>query len=539
MNWQMLIVFALILGSVTVLGFSAARWRSGDLNRLQEWGLAGRRFGTVVSWFLIGGDTYTAYSFIAAPALLFSSGAIGFFVAPYMVVSYLMFYLMAPKLWVVARHRGYVTVADFVLERFDSRALALIIAITGILAIMPYLALQIYGIEVVIAQMGIPVEFALIIAFLILATYTYFSGLRAPAMIAMVKDVMIWLVMLGALITVSIKLGGLQHIFAVVPKSKVLLSPKEYSAYSTLALGSGLALFLFPHTITGILSTNSRKVLTRNAALLTAYALLLALATLLGYLALASGIKASHVYKSNIALPALFSAQFPPWFAGFAFAAIAVGALVPAAIMSIGAANLFTRNIYRTYLKPTCSERQEANVAKIVSLLVKIGALAFIAFLPSTLAINFQLLSNIWIVQTLPAVFLGLYTNWFHRRALIIGWAGGMIVGTWMVVAQNFTSSVYPLSFGSFTLPMYAAVRALAINLMLSISLTPILGMLGTPVGQDATTPEDFEAQPIMGLRPPKIEMPQPVFSPQPAVRQLTTADEYALPNKVPGQPRT
>src|SRR5205807_2209512 len=131
---------------------------------------------------------------------------------------------------------------------------------------------------------------------------------------------------------------------------------------------------------------------------------------------------------------------------GLAFAAICIGALAPAAIMSIASANLFTRNIYREFWRPACNDQEEARVAKFVSLVVKLGALAFILFFPTELAINLQLLSNIWIVQTLPMVFLALYTTWFHRKALAFGWGAGMVGGTAMMLALHFTSSVFPIS---------------------------------------------------------------------------------------------
>ena len=506
-NWEMLTVFVIIFAAVAALGFWAARWRPGDLERLQEWGLAGRRFGTITSWFLLGGDVYTAYSFIAVPGLVFATGALGFFAVPYTIIVYPLVFLVLPKFWIVARHRGYVTPADFVRERFDSSLLALLVAATGILATMPYIALQIFGIEVVLAQMGVPIEVSLVIAFVILAAYTYTSGLRAPAVICVVKDVCIWLVVLVAIIYIPMRLGGFGKIFDAVQQKAAhnpatfheLLPPQQYSAYATLALGSALALFLYPHTLTGILSTNSRKVVRRNAALLPAYTLLLGLMALLGYMAIAAGIKLSPIYKANIALPALFAQMFPPWFAGFSFAAIAIGALAPAAIMSIAAANLFTRNIYKEYFRPTCTEREESSTAKIVSLAIKLGALAFILLLPTTDVINFQLLGGIWIIQTLPAVFLGLYTNWFHRYALAIGLVGGLIAGTWMVVIQNFASSVYTISFAGLSIPAYAAVSALVVNLVCCAALTLLFRTLGISAGRDATRAADFEANPVLG----------------------------------------
>src|ERR1700736_945487 len=154
-NWTALFVFALFFLLVTVLGFVAARWKSGDLNLLHEWGLGGRRFGTIVTWFLIGGDLYTAYTFIAVPALLYGAGALGFFAVPYTVMIYPFLYLIFPRLWSVCHKHGYVTSADFVRGRYGNRWLALAIAFTGILATMPYIALQLVGMQVVIGAMGI------------------------------------------------------------------------------------------------------------------------------------------------------------------------------------------------------------------------------------------------------------------------------------------------------------------------------------------------------------------------------------------------
>jgi SSS family solute:Na+ symporter len=508
MNWEALVVFIAFFILVTVLGFVAARWRAGNLNQLHEWGLAGRRFGTVVTWFLLGGDLYTAYTFVAVPGLIYAVGAQGYFAVPYTIIVYPLIFVLLPKLWSVCKKHNYITAADFVHARFGSGTLGLVIALTGILATMPYIALQMFGIQISMAAMGVPVEASLIIAFLILAAYTYMSGLRAPAMIALVKDVMIFIVLFVCIIYIPIKLGGFGTIFAAAHQKAVqnpktfheFLPPGQLLPYASLALGSALALFLYPHSITGTLSSSSREVVKRNAALLPIYTLMLGMLAILGYMALAAHVKLPAAYKTNGAVPALITAVFPSWFAGFSFAAISIGALVPASIMSIAAANLFTRNIYREYLRPNYSEREEASVAKITSLLVKFGALLFILFVPATQIINFQLLGGVWIIQTLPAVFLGLYTNWFHRWALIIGWAAGMLTGTVMAVSQNF-SSVFPLplSIGGVTVSLYAAVAALLVNLVLVVILTPVLRAAGIAPGRDATSARDYEET---GLEP-------------------------------------
>jgi SSS family solute:Na+ symporter len=494
-----LVVFGLLFTLVTALGFVASRWRKADLDQLHEWGLGGRRFGTLVTWFLLGGDLYTAYTFVAVPALVYGAGALGFFALPYTVITYPFVFVVMPRMWSVSHKHGYITAADFVRGRFDSGALALAVAATGILATMPYIALQLVGMQVVLAAMGIQGDLPLVIAFIILAAYTYQSGLRAPALIAVVKDAIIYVTVIAAVVVIPAKLGGYGKVFDAVPPQKLVLAPQQMTAYASLALGSALALFLYPHSMTGVLSSSGRAVIKRNTAMLPAYSFLLGAIALLGYMTLASGVDTAPVYikgfaryGTNFAVPALFLDMFPSWFAGFSFAAIAIGALVPAAIMSIAAANLFTRNVYKEFLRPACSPKEESTVAKLSSLVVKFGALAFIVFFPMKYAIQLQLLGGVWILQTFPAIVLGLYTRRLHRWGLLAGWAAGMAVGTWMAATQSFKGSVYPLHLGATTVPGYAALYALIVNLAVAVAASAVLGALGVARGQDATSEADY-----------------------------------------------
>jgi len=480
-HWDEIIIVAVISLIVTGIGFGASRWRRGDLDLLEEWGLAGRRFGTIVTWFLLGGDLYTAYTFVAVPALVFGSGALGLFALPYTIIVYPLIYLIMPRLWQVARNKGYVTASDFVKDRFDSRLLALLIALTGIVATMPYIALQMLGIAVVIQSMGVNVELALIIAFLALAVFTYASGLRAPALIAVVKDTLIWITVIVAIIVIPAKLGGFTAIFAKVPATKLILGPSLFAGYSTLALGSALALFLYPHAITGTFASKSQQTIKRNMAFLPAYSFLLGLIALFGYMAIAAGIKPLPPYGANSAVPQLIQFAFPGWFAGFAFAAIAIGALVPASVMSIAAANLFCRNVWVEFVRPAASPREEAQVSKIVSLLVKVGAVGFILIPGLTqYAITLQLAGGVWILQTLPAVFLALFVKWPDRSAVIAGWALGMLSGTYWLLANGFSSSLftYPIG-GPGGTKLYIGLVAFAINIVVVVVGSVVAHALG------------------------------------------------------------
>ncbi len=527
-----LIVFVVLFAAVAVMGFVAARWRrTGSMAHLDEWGLGGRDFGAWITWFLLGGDLYTAYTFVAIPALVYASGAIGFYALPYTIIVFPLVMLPLARLWSVSRAHGYVTPADFVRNRHDSPLLALVVALTGIVATMPYIALQLVGLEAVLRTLGLNGSglvghLPILVAFLVLALYTYSSGLRAPALIAFVKDGLVYIVIIVAVIYLPSKLGGWGAVFddaqralAVPgptgkPKGSIVLSATNQLQYATLALGSALALFLYPHSLTGVLASRSRGVVKRNMAALPAYSLLLGLLALLGYVALATGAKpivnnSTGRPDANTIVPVLFDAQFPHWFAGVAFAAIGIGALVPAAIMSIAAANLWTRNVYKEFLRRDATPAQEARQAKLASLVVKFGALGFIVFVDPQFSVDLQLIGGVIILQTLPAVVIGLYTRWFHRTALVLGWAAGLAYGLFLLYGipnpangkAHFGGSALALGrlsvagwhpFGGSVTTVYVGFVALLVNLVLATVGSVVLRAARVPAGTDSTRARDY-----------------------------------------------
>jgi SSS family solute:Na+ symporter len=543
-RWTEMIIFAVLFVLVTGLGFYAARWqRGGPLDHLDEWGLGGRRFGSWVTWFLIGGDLYTAYTFVAVPALMFGAGAMGFFALPYTVLVYPLVFLPLVRLWSVSRVHGYVTPADFVAGRYGSATLALLVAVTGIVATMPYIALQLAGLEAVLRTMGLnggglAGHAPLFIAFVILAVYTYQSGLRAPALIAFVKDALIYLVIIAAVIILPAKLGGWGSIFDAAnakftatktPNDGILLGANNQLQYITLALGSALALFLYPHAVTGALASRSRGVLKRNMVALPAYSLVLGLLALLGYAAIAAHTKpivnaATGRADSNTVIPMLFEGQFPSWFAGIAFAAIGIGALVPAAIMSIAAANLWTRNIYKAYLHRDATTEQECRQAKIASLVVKFGAVALIVLIDPQYSIDLQLIGGVIILQTLPMVAIALYTRWLHTWGLVAGWVVGMGWGLTLLYGipnpasgkQHFGGSALALNklsilgwqpFAGSPTQIYVGFVALIGNLVVAVLVTIVLRQLRVSNGTDETTTQDYlqdegspQLKPVAGM---------------------------------------
>lgn len=499
MAWVSIAVGGGCLLAVSLLVLCAGRGRVRDVPTLEMWALGSRSMSALGSWFLLGSTIFTAYTFVAVPALVYGEGGLGFFAVPYTIVVLPIALVLLPRLWTLATRNGYTTTADIVRGRYGSPLLALIVALTGILAVMPYVALQLLGVRALLSSLGItahgiPGDLILTVVFASLAIATFNSGLRAPALISIIKGVGVFAVGLLLIAVIPARVGGTGQLFHRAAESldarsaagaALLLPHGMQAAYSTLAIGSALALLLYPHVATCTFAARSADAVQRTCVGLFGWTALLAVVALAGLGAAAAGVRV-HDGQAELSLPLLVRELFPSWVTGLVLGAIAVGALVPAAVMSIAVANLFARNVYVEFLHPEASQRHQLQVARSVSLLVKLGALAFVVFLHTQAAINLQLLGGVWILQTLPAVAIGAFTRWFHRWALIAGWAAGMGAGTLLVATQHFVS-VVPLDIARLHLQVYAGLPALLVNLLVASVLTPPLRAAKVAEGLDTT----------------------------------------------------
>jgi SSS family solute:Na+ symporter len=496
----MIAAFLAVIGGASLLAVTARRLHPSDrLPSLEGWALADRGLGAVWTWLLLGGTIFTAYTFTAVPGLAYGNGAPAFFAVPYTVIVCPLAFVLLPRLWAVARRHGYVTAADFVRGRYGSPPLALVVALTGILATMPYLALQLLGIRAVLTAGGLYPQGAtgdlvMVTLFAGLAVATYRHGLRAPTVISALKAVAVFTSLTAVCWLVLDRLGGPGAIFdtaahrltaAGAGQAPLLLAPEQQPAYATLALGSALALLMYPHVLTAGFAASGPDTLRKVSVALPAWTAVLALFGLLGIAALAAGVRAPEGGAES-AVPMLVDRLMPAPLAGLVFAAITVGALVPAAVMSIAAATSFVRNVYVEYVHPTATPKRQVRIAKAVSLTAKVGAVAFVFGLRDQDAVNLQLLGGVWILQIFPAVAIGLFTGRLHPRALLAGWAVGMVAGTVMVVREGF-SSVVPFGPADHPLEVYAGLVALLLNLTVAVFTTTALERLGTPRGADAT----------------------------------------------------
>ncbi len=327
---------------------------------------------------------------------------------------------------------------------------------------MPYIALQLVGIQAVLEVVGVgggdnwvAKDLPLFIAFLVLALYTYTSGLRAPAIIAFVKDILIYIVILVAVIYLPSKVGGWGNVFDAAEKKMTTTTnpatgnpnvfipgPKAYWAYATLALGSAMALFMYPHSITATLSAKSRNTIRKNASILPAYSFLLGLLALLGWVAIAAGTKPIGLDgKVNGAArhPAALRGHVPvvvrrSRVRGHRHRRARAGG----DHVDRGGQHLHAQHLQG--VDQAGRHAQAGGAGQQDHLARRQGASRsiFVLTLDKSNAINFQLLGGIWILQTFPALVFYLYTRWFHRWALLAGWAVGMVYGT--LAAYNVTN---------------------------------------------------------------------------------------------------
>lgn len=468
-----LITTAVIILLVVFVGFYAGR-NAQSRSSIEEWSVGGRNFGGLLVWFLVGADIYTAYTFLGLTGYAYKLGAAAFFAVPYVVLAYPIAYFILPKVWEYAAKYHLTTLADFARERFQSKGLGILVALTGIVFLIPYIDLQLLGITGV-AEVAGKGTFAnphavgigaLIVSFILVALYTYFSGLRAPAWTALIKDALVWTVIIVMMVTIPVMLfhgwGNMFHTAVTkYPKMLTLQSGAHDSWwFMTAALISALALFMWPHASTGALSARSAEILKKNAVFLPFYNILLFFITFLGIVAyMVLPHSQTKGYANVILLHLIQYTYHNPFVQGLMFATVALASLVPASIMVLAASNLFATNILKDWLIPNMSPKNQTLVARWFVFVMTALALVFGILFPNQL-ISLQLEGTSGMVQIIPAIALGIFWRRLSRPAVIIGLIGGIL----MVFLNHFTFHIHG----------YDGFWGLLVNLILVLVLNPL-----------------------------------------------------------------
>ncbi|RAS73835.1 sodium:solute symporter family protein [Priestia endophytica] len=446
-NLTALSITCCIILAVVFIGFLAGRDKSSR-SSVEEWSVGGRRFGSILVWLLVGADLYTAYTFLGLTSTAYQGGSTAFFAIPYSVIAFFISYFFLPKLWSVANKHRLTTLADYARERFSSKFLSSLIAIVGVLMLIPYICLQLSGIQDTLTAAGtgyINVKVVVIISFLLVGLYTFFSGIKGPTYTAIIKDILVWVIMLFMVVSLPIIHFGdwgtmINKISQEAPEMLTLPTegPKGIPWFITASLVSALALFMWAHAATGVFTAKSADSLRKNAIFLPLYNIVLILVIFLGFVA---ALVLPEDTNPKFALLNLIQISYGGVGQGLAYSTIALASLIPCSIMAIGASNLFANNIYRDLIKPDVTPKTLTLVTRSMVFVVIGLALLFGLLFPQAL-VSLQLLGVSGMVQIFPAIVISLFWRNQTKEATVVGLLVGLIV-TFTVYSTGTSFGIY------------------------------------------------------------------------------------------------
>jgi SSS family solute:Na+ symporter len=428
--------FVLVSAVVGVLG------RGRGAMNVERWSVGGRRFGVIIVWLLMAGEIYTTFTFLGASGWAYSRGAPAFYILAYGTIGYIISFFLLPPVWRMAKRHGLHTQPDFFLVRYESPALASLAVLIAVVSIVPYLQLQLAGLGMIveIASAGvISSNVAIVVAFAATCVFVYTSGIKGIAWVAIIKDV----AMIIAIAVIGVGLpamyfGGVGKMFAALMRQHPthLTFPGGTTtmgvgwAVSTILL-TGLGFYCWPHTFASAFSAKDDRTLRRNAVIMPLYQLPVLLVFFVGFTALLviPGLK-----NPDTALLALVTKSYPGWFAGFVGGAGAVTAMVPAAMLMLGAATLVAKNLYRPLRRSAVSEEHLMRATRGFMLLIAVAALALALWSPHEL-VRLLILGYDGVAQLFPAIVLGV----FARRVTVRPVMAGLVAGILVVIALIWT----------------------------------------------------------------------------------------------------
>jgi len=438
---SIMLIFIFVVG---IIGFYASKFKPSLTKDITEWSLGGRHFGTFIVWFLLGGDLYSAYTLIAVPGLAYGAGVLAFFAVSFTIMLYPIMFLTLPRLWNVSNKYNFITAGDYVEKAFNSRALGMLVGIVGILGALPFIGLQIFGMSFMLSVTHVPSSITIIISLLLVISFTIMNGLRAPALTAFIKDFFVWLMVVFLVIYIPAHyFGSIAKMFYWFNKHyphKSVLNSSQMVAFSTMAFGAAASYALYPHLITGAYASKSPNVVRKNAIVLPIYNIMLILITLLGFAALfvSPGLK-----NPNMAFPELIAKTFGPVLTSLIGGIIILGSMIPASIMSIAAANLFTRNIYKHLVQKSISDKEEQLISKFIVALIIVLALFMSFKMNPSFIIMLQLMGQSWMIQLFPLIFIPLFTNRVSKVPATISTLAGIATTTYILYLVHFKTALY------------------------------------------------------------------------------------------------
>lgn len=437
------IVAAIVFGTIAFALVAVHRIKMDPAQYI----VGGRSFGTIFLWVLLAGEIYTTFTFLGIAGLSYSAGAPAFYVMAYGACAYVIGYFLAPAVWRVGKECNLLTGPDFFETRYNSRALGVAIALLYFLMVVPYVALQLSGLQILLHIAGYGAynpTAAVCIAFLVLAFFVFTAGLRGTAWASVVKDILVLGAVLFAGIAIPMRFfGSLDAMFDRVAAQHpaLLVLPTGTALHGTTwfvstVLLSALGFYMGPHSFSAVYSARSGDTLRRNAVLLPLYTALTTLMIFAGLSAalITPGLKGTAVDQSFLMVVQHY---YPSWMLGLVAAAGALAALVPASALLLAGAAVITKNVAGDAFGIATSDASRTLLTRVLVLVVALLALGFWLIGQRTV-VELLLLYYNGVTQFAP----GVVASFLWRRATALGVGAGIAAGLAVAVplaATNMT----------------------------------------------------------------------------------------------------
>lgn len=434
-----------IIAGIVVTG-SAVGFYAGARHKmdLEQWTVAGRGFGLLLMWLLMAGEIYTSFTFLGASGWAYSQGGPTLYILAYLVLGYVVSFYILPPIWEAGRKYGLQTESDFFQRRYGSKYLAGLVALVGVVFIVPYLQLQLTGLGIIVEVAsfeGIGRKPAMLVSFVLVAAFVFVSGIRAVAWVSVLKD----LLLLSAVVCIGIAVphvyfGGVAPMFAALAHARPshLTMPGAtanhgHSWFISTVLLTSLGFYMWPQTIGSSFTARSGDTLRRNAVIMPLYGITLPLVFIVGFAAtlIVPGLK-----DGDLSLLTVVRKTFPAWFLGLIGGAGALTAMVPAAIQILTAATLFAKNLYRPLFAPQMTDQEVAKLARAMVLVITAIALYFATYSSASL-VALLLLGYAGVTQFFPGVVLGLFSQRVTAAGVFCGLAAGVAVVALLMLTHH------------------------------------------------------------------------------------------------------
>lgn len=412
-----------------LLGLSAAFRRKTDL---EEWSVGGRGFGPILIYLLMAGEIYTTFSFLGVSGWAYSRGGPTLYILAYLTLAFVVSFFVLPPLWVLGRKHGLQTQADYFALRYGNKYLGAFVGLLGILFMIPYLQLQLTGLGIIVSATSFDAVGrtpAIAVSVALLTIFVFAGGIRAVARVSVLKDLLILFAALAIGVGVpNIHYGGIGPMFTELAKLHPahLTMPGAtanlgHAWYVSTVLLASLGCYMWPHAFGASFTAKSARTLRRNAVIMPFYGIFLAFVLFVGFTA---ALVVPGLANGDLALLTVVRQSFPPWVLGFIGGAGALTAIVPASILLLTSATLFSKNFIRPLFAENMADHQIARLARVIVVMLSIVCL-YLAVSSSASLVSLLLLGYAGVTQFFPGVVLGL----FWQRASAQGVFWGILTG--------------------------------------------------------------------------------------------------------------